>query len=270
MKVQIKPVPTDKWHMKKDKESFSRPKIIQALVDPDTMRYATGLSIEEESKYGEILKVDLSSQFSLEQAHPFWDTKMGSVKLENRTMIFDTSNPLDFIKMRVCKASRFVANSWKEFEEGLFPEATHVIFDESEEIEEKASKIETKNQAIIKSAKASKSKKIQMILVLSAEGDYLKAKNLKGKSDNFIGVELDRLINKKPEEVIRFLEMDKEDLAGQALVLEALQRNVFDKVGHKIMYHDSVLGQDIHDVVLYLNAPENQDFKIRILSLINE
>ena len=53
-------------------------------------------------------------------------------------MIFDTSNPLDFIKMRVCKASRFVANSWKEFEEGLFPEATHVIFDESEEIEEKS------------------------------------------------------------------------------------------------------------------------------------
>lgn len=270
MKVQIKPVPVDKWHMKKGNESFARPKVIQALVDPDSMTYATGLTAKEEKEYGEKLKVDLSKQFNLEQAHPFWDTKMGSVRLENRTMIFDTNNPLDFIKIKICKASRFVANSWKEFEEGLFPEATHIIFDESEEVEEKASKIEIRKKAIINSSKASKARKIQMIMVLSSEGDYLKAKNLKGKSDNFIEVELDKLIEKNPEDVLRFLAMDKEDLAGQAMVLEALQRNVFDKVGHKIMYHDSVLGQDIYDVVSYLNAPENQDFKVRILSLINE
>lgn len=270
MIVQIKPVYSDKWHQKKGNESFARPKSIQALVDPDSMTYATGLTEDEEKEYGKKLKVDLSKQFNLEEAHPFWDTKMGSVKLENRTMLFDTKNPLDFIKVKICKASRFVANSYKEYEEGLFPEATHVIFDESEEVEEKASKIEIKKQAIIQSSKASKARKIQMILVLSAEGDYLRAKNLKGKSDNFIEVELDKLIERKADEVLRFLKMDKEDLAGQATVLEALQRNVFDKVGHKIMYHDSVLGEDIYDVVKYINAPENQEFKIRILSLINE
>ena len=270
MKVKIKPIPREKWHNKKGTESFSRPKIVRALVDPNDMAYATGLTEKEEAEYSKKLKVDLSRQFNLEQAHPFWDTKMGEVKLENRTMIFDTENALDFIKIKICKASRYVANSLKEYDEGKYPEASHVIYDESEEVEEKASKIEIKKKAIIKSSKASKSKKIEMIMILSAGGNYLRAKNLKGKSDNFIEVELDKLIEADASEVLRYLDMDKEDLSGQALVLEALQRHVFDKVGHKIMYHDSVLGEDIYDVVKYLNAPENQDFKIRILSQINE
>lgn len=270
MKVQIRPIYRDKWHEKKGNESFARPKIIQALVDPNEMVYATGLTKEEEIEYSEKLKVDLSKQFNLEQPHPFWDSKMGEVKLENRTMIFDLDNPLEFIKVKICKASRFVANSLKEYEEGLYPEATHVIFDESEEVEEQASKVEIKKRAVIETAKLSKTRKIQMIMVLSADGDYLKAKNLKGKSDNFIEVELDKLIETKAKDVLRYLDMNKEDLATQALVLEALQKNVFDKVGHKIMYHDSVIGEDLYDVVKYMNAPENQDFKIRVLSQVNE
>lgn len=107
-------------------------------------------------------------------------------------------------------------------------------------------------------------------MVLSADGNYLKAKNLKGKSDNFIEVELDKIIEAKSKDVLRYLDLNKEDLATQALVLEALQKNVFDKVGHKIMYHDSVLGEDLYDVVKYINSPENQEFKIRVLSQINE
>ena len=64
--------------------------------------------------------------------------------------------------------------------------------------------------------------------------------------------------------------MDKDELATHALVLEALQRHIFEKVGHKIMYHDSNLGEDIYDVVKYINSPENQEFKVRILAQINE
>lgn len=270
MKVQIRPIYRDRWHEKKGNEDFARPKVIRALVDPEELTYATGLTEEEEKEYSAKLKVDLSKQFNLEQPHPFWDSKMGEVKLENRTMIFDTDNSLDFIKIKICKASRFVANSLKEYEEGMFPEATHVIFDESEEVEEQASRVEIKKKAIIETSKLSKTRKIQLIMILSADGNYLKAKNLKGKSDNFIEVELDKIIESKPKDVLRFLEMNKEDLATQALVLEALQKNVFDKVGHKIMYHDSIIGEDIYDVVKYMNAPENQEFKIRILSQTNE
>lgn len=271
MKVIIKPLNIKRWHGKEGKESFTRPKIIQALVDPDTMTYSTGLSEKEEKELGEKLKVDLTKQFSLETPHPFWDSKQGEVALENRTMIFDTDNPLQYVKVKICKNSKYVANSMKDWEEGLFPEATHVIFDEAEEVEQKASKVAIKNKAVIETAKLSKGKKIELIMILSsAGGDYLRVKNLKGKSDNFVEVELDKLVEEKPQEVLRILSMDKEEVSTNALVLEALQKHVFEKVGHKIMYHDSVLGQDIYDVVEYLNAPENQEFKVRILAQVNE
>ena len=51
MKVQIRPLPSVKWHGKTGNESFTRPKIIQALVDPDSMTYSTGLSEEEEKSW---------------------------------------------------------------------------------------------------------------------------------------------------------------------------------------------------------------------------
>ena len=270
MKVQIRPIPVKRWHGKTGNESFTRPKVIQALVDPDSMTYATGLTEEEEKTLGERLKVDLSKQFLIDKPHPFWDSKMGEVSLDNRTMIFDTDNPIELIRIKICKNSKFVANSMKEYEEGLFPEATHVIFDESEEIEEKASRIEIKKKAVMETAKLSKGKKVELIMVLSADGsDYLRAKNLKGKSDNFIEVELDKIIENKSADVLRYLKMDKDELATNALILEALQKNVLEKVGHKIMYHESVLGQDIYDVIKYMNAPENQEFKLRILSQVN-
>ena len=56
MIVQIKPVYSDKWHQKKGNESFARPKSIQALVDPDSMTYATGLTEDEELEYGKKIK----------------------------------------------------------------------------------------------------------------------------------------------------------------------------------------------------------------------
>ena len=270
MLVKIKPVEKSKWHGKKGNESFTRPTTITALVDAESMTYATGLTAEEAVSYGEKLKVDLSNQFTLEKPHPFWDSKMGEVKLENRTMIFDTENPIDFIKIKICKASKYVANSLKEYEEGLYPEATHVIFDESEEVEVKASKVAIKNQAIAQTFNLSKGKKIELIIVLSGQEDYLKAVNAKGKSDNFVEVELDKLVTTRPTEVLNYLKMDKDELATRALVIEALQKHVFNREGHKIKYHDSVLGQDILDVVLYLNKPENSDFKLRIKEQVNK
>lgn len=269
MMIQVRPIEVKKWHGKTGNESFTRTKIIQALVDPETMAYATGLSKEEQTKYGELLKVDLSSQFNLETPHPFWDSKMGEIKLENRTQFFNTNNPLDYVKVKVMKASKYVANSMKDYEEGLFPEATHVIFDESEEVDIKAANVEIKKKAIIQTAKLSKDKKIELVMILSADSDYLKMKNLKGKSDNFIEVELDKLIESKASDVLRYLGMDKEYVTLYALSLEALQKSVLTKEGHKIKYHESIIAQDLEGVIDYLGKPENQEFKLRIMAMVN-
>ena len=270
MIIQVKPIEVKKWHGKSGTESFTRAKIIQALVDPNSLTYSTGLTLEEEKEYGAKLKADLSKNFNLEIPHPFWDSKTAEIKLENRTQFLDTKNPLDFIKWKILKESKYVANSLREYEEGLFPEATHVIFDESEEVDTKAALVILRNQAIIETAKLSKDKKIQLIMILSADKDYLKMKNLKGKSDNFVEVELGKLIDKKPSDVLFYLKMDKEYLANYALALEALQRNILSKEGHKIKYHDSVIAQDLEGLIEYLSKVENNEFKLRIMVSLNE
>ena len=58
--VKIKPIEREKWHGKKGNESFTRPTTIRALVNVDSMTYATGLTEEEAKEYGEKLKIDLS------------------------------------------------------------------------------------------------------------------------------------------------------------------------------------------------------------------
>lgn len=264
MLVEVRPIETKRWHGKKGAESFTRPKKIQALVNSETMQYATGLTekdIKELKDKG--VQYDLSSHFDSRKPHPFWDSNMAQIKLENNTMFFNTDNTLEYIKVKIMKASKYVANSMREFDEGLYPEATHVIFDETEEAEIKASKVALKNKAIIECSKLSKDKKVQLIMIL-------KGKNLKGQSDDFVTVAIDDLVKEDPQEVLRHINMDSTQVATHSLVLEALQKNVLRKEGHKIFYFDSLLGNDMYDVIDYLLDEENQSLKLRIMEAVNE
>lgn len=261
MKVEVRPIERKKWHGKKGQESFTRPIKLNVLVDTNTMRYATGLTEEEEEKYGKLLNADLSSHYNPEVPHPFWDSNMGIIKLKNSTMVFETDMPLDYVKVKNLKASKYVANSMKEYEEGMFPEATHVIFDEREEIEVQAAKIAMKDRAKSLVSELSKERKIQLIMLI--EG-----KNLKNQSDSYVIVEMDKVLASSPKEVLRYLDMDKESMTTQALVEECLQKNVLQKKGHKIFYSDSNLGTDVVDVADYLNDIENQDLKLRLMEQV--
>lgn len=269
--VEVRPIEKKKWHGKTGQESFTRPQKIQVLVDAETMRYATGLTsenIEELRKKG--ITYDLSDSFKDGEPHPFWDSTMGMFKLENNTMFFDKEKPLDFIKIANMKASKYVANSLKEYEEGWFPEATHYIHDEEEYNEVLASEVELRNKAVLEAAKLSPDKKIQVILAI--EG-----KSLKGQSSSFIEVELDKILQRKKSEgkpsgaseFLSYLSMEPKDLANYALVIEALQKSVLRKDGHKILYMDSVLGTDERAVAKYLGEDENQDLKISITAKLN-
>lgn len=263
VKVEVRPIESKRWHNKTGQESFTRPKKIQALVDGSTMKYATGLSDQDKKdlvKKG--VSYDLTDNYNSETPHPFWDSGMAIIKLENNTMFFDTANALDFIKIRVMKASKYVANSMAEYDLGMWPEATHVIFDEAEQAQVLASKVETKNRAIIEASQLSLDRKVQLILVLGG-------KNMKNQSADFVAVELDKIITKDAAEFLRYLNMDKKQTASHALVLEALQKSVLRREGQRIFHMDSPLGIDEIEVAEYLAKEENQDIKLLILSKIN-
>ena len=177
-------------------------------------------------------------------------------------MFFNLDLPLEYIKVKVMKASKFVANSMKEYEEGLWPEATHVLHDEAEIAEMSASKVEIKNEAIIEASKLSPERKIELVLILGG-------KNLKNQSANFITVELDKVINANPEEFLRAVKLDKKQVANQALVLEALQKGVLRREGQRIFHMDAPLGIDEIEVAEYLSKDDNQDIKLMILQKLN-
>lgn len=260
--VEVRPVEIKKWHGKSGQESFTRPKSSQALVNGESMTYDTGLTKEEIEALEKVVKYDLTNHFNTEEPHPFWDSPMSKVKLENNTMFFDISQPLNYIKVKVMKASKYVANSMIDYENGLFPEATHVIFDEAEQAEVLATKVQQEEDAIIAASSMSKDRKIELVLALSG-------KNLKGQSDNFVKVELNKVIKKDTTEFLRLNTMDKIELSNYSLVLEALQKSVLRKDGHKILYHDSILGMEELEVAKYLMLDDNQELKLRIMAQVN-
>lgn len=261
--VEVRPIHIKKWHEKTEKESFTQKKTIRAFIDPDTRKYATGLTEEDKQYLIEKMgfKGDLDDS-DLGEPHPTWDSSDMRVQLHNRTMFFNKAVPSDFIKIAIMKASPFVANSMEDYENGLYPQATHVIFDESQHIEAKASKIELRNKCIIEAAKLSKERKLNLIVALGG-------KNLKNQSDNYIVEALDKFIFEDAERVYRFMKREPKELADFALVLNCLQRNILRKDGHKIMYLDEIIGHDVEDVVDYISKDENQPFKLILIEKVN-
>jgi hypothetical protein len=262
-KIEVKPLPMQKWHGKKGKESFFMPQKIQAFADPQSMKYVHGLTEKEltelKEKHG--LQYDLSDNFNPEKAHPFWDSNIASVKLENRTMLFYRSNPLDLIRVAIMRVCPYVANSFKDWEDGKYPLATHYIHDEAQYVETKASAIEQRNTAVTLSMKLSLDHKIQVIMLMLG-------KNLRNQSNEAVLVAIEDCINQDVEQFIRLVKKDKKETYLESLVLMGIQKNILRKEGHKIMYMDSHLGADFADVADYLNKPENQDLKILLMEKI--
>lgn len=263
MKVEIRPLEKAKWHGKSGVDDFSQPKVIEALVNSVTNRYDTGLSEEETVKYSRLLGENLSSEISLDgKPHPFYGMKKGQLKLPNRTIFLETEIPLDYVKYKIAMASPFVANSMREYELGLYPIATHVIYDEETEITRKASKIQLKNKANKISYELTLTEKIEIILVI-------RNKRVRGQSQDFIDVIVDDIITNSPEEFIRVAEMDKTEMHIRATVLEGLNKNVLTKEGTAVYYLGDIIGFDYEAAVKYFLDPNNQKQKIAIFEKIN-
>lgn len=259
MLVEVRPRAIQKWHGKKNKESFAMPKVVEALYDEATGKLATGLTETEAKQYGALLGgVDLSDTFNVETPHPFWGSKPGMIKLDNMTMVFNTDRPLDAVRVKLMKASKYVANSQKELDEGLWAEATHVIFDEEENVEIKASKIALADKCVVIKSKMSLDDKASMVQILAG-------KTVRGRSANFIEVELKDIIDNKPEEFLKYFNMGKEEVYTRATVLEAIHKNVLTREGTGVYYMGDVLGIDVEETIEWFKNPQNQKLKVAIM-----
>lgn len=256
--VEVRPLPLKKWHGKKGKESFATPKTVEVLYSPTTGRYATGLTDEEAEKLGKELGLDLSANFNPTEAHPYWGSRAAAIKLQNNTMIFDTDKPFDLIKVKNMKASKLVANSLKEWEEGKADEATHYIHSQEDEVKDKATKANVVSKIYAGLTKLDLTAKQQLVLVIDG-------KNIKGRSEEFTTAALADIIEDKPDELLRWIMMDTEALTKRALVLEALSKNILTKQGAAIYYMSEKLGHDVESAITALEDTNNQTLKVAIL-----
>jgi len=262
MRIEVRPLDIPKWHGKAGKEAFSQAHTIEALYDHKTGGLATGLTEEEAKTYGEKLGVNLSSKFDQSKPHEFWGSAMGRIKLENKTMIFEDTKALDFVKVRMMKASKYVANSIKEWEAGKYPDATHVIYDEEQDIAIKASRIQAKNNARKIAMELSAEDKINLVQILSN-------RSLKGKSQNHVDIEIDSLVEDRTKEFLSYANRSSKELYLRGSILEALQRNILTKEGSSIYYLSDQIGFDFESTLKYFDDPQNQNIKLAILEKLN-
>jgi len=258
MLVEVRPLPIQRWHKKKGKEAFAQDKTVEVLYSEELGRLATGLTPEEAKKYGERMGVDLSDTFNPEVPHPFWTSKASWINLPNKTTVFNTARDSDFVKVANLKASKFVANSMREQEEGKWPDATHVIFSEEEEMELKATKFQIKQKVGVELINASLERKIALVQILSN-------KTVKGRSPSFIEGMIAELVEEKPEELLKALSMNKEEVIIRSSVLELLSKNILTKQGSAVYYMGDKIGLDYEDTVTYFKDPNNAVMKVTLL-----
>lgn len=261
--IEVRPIEKERWHGLKGRDSITRPVTIEALVDVATGKLATGLTEEDRERLEKETGYDLSPDYNANKPHPFWTSPAAFVKLEHKTNILDTSTPLGEIRVKILKASDLVANSQKEYDEGKFPLAQFVIFDEREEVELKASKAAVKRKVIIEADKLSATRKSELIQVLLGI-------SVRNQSNDYIDLKLDEAIDKEgPQKVLDFIKRDKARTSLHATVLEAIHKNVLRKDGTAVYYMDDQLGFDVESTIDHLQDTKNQALKAQIIEKLN-
>jgi hypothetical protein len=249
--VYVKPIVRQKWHGLND---LNRAKfqdtsdVLMALYDSKIGKIATGLDSEDESRLGGALGVDLQS------TSEYWNEFR--VKLKDQTMIYDLAIPLQEVQIKLLKASRFVANSQREFDQGKWPSAKYIIFDEIQELEKKANEVELKTKAIEVFNSLSVEKKIDLLKIY---GKYTS-----DSSRDFVYTKLYEIVEETPSDFLRTASAKPEQIKIKALVFDLERTGVFRRKGTAYLYNDQQVGFDYDNTVDNLLDPMKQELLVKL------
>lgn len=257
--VEVRPIQKERWHGYKGTQTFTRPTTIEALVNANTGMFDTGLSPEDRARLEKITGYNLSPEYKIGEPHPFFNSSAGRIKLIYGTNVFDTDKPLDEIKVKILKASDLVANSQQEYDEGKFPLAQFIIYDEQEEKEFKASAAAIKRKVIIEASSLPLDRKADIVQIVFGT-------NVRKQSADYVDLKIDEAIEKEgAERILALMQRDKARTSLHALILDAIYKNVLRKEGSAIYYMDDQLGFDIESAIDYLADKKNQALKAQII-----
>lgn len=267
LKIEIRPIPGRNGirEYADNLEYFSQSHIIAPFVNPDTWKYATGLS-EEDKQYlkDKGFPYNISEEYEKGVPHEFWESSIVKTELGNSPMfLYPGRNLLDFVKWKYLLVNNYIYNSEKEMLTGNKPEATHYIYNEGEENKIKASALERRNELLREVSEMSLARKRQVLLILLNE-------NTDNKDENYLTVRFEDVIKDKSlsQELEVLLEGSEEEISIKADVKSAIHKNVLRRTRKGIFYFESNLGFSEEDVVEFLSDPANQEILLNIKSKI--
>jgi hypothetical protein len=268
LKIEIRPIP-DRNGIKQfsdNLEYFSQAHIIAPFVNPVSLKYETGLNKEDlEYLKEKNCPYELESNYQKGVAHPFWESQVVKVELKNSPVfLFPGKSIIDFIKWKYLLVNNYIYNSEEEMRSGTKPQATHYIYNESEETSIRATELEKKNSLIRKVGELSLKRKRDIVLIIENE-------NTENKNENYLTVKFDQIMNDKDKalQLEQLLNGDVEDVALSAEIKSAIQKNVLRKTKKGIFYFETNLGFAEEDVKEFLSKPDNQEIYLNIKSKIN-
>lgn len=267
LKIEIRPIP-NRGSIKQFSENleyFSQSHIIAPFVNPVSLKYETGLSKEDV----EFLKennfpYNITDNYTKNIAHPFWEGSMVKVELKNSPIfLFPGKSLIDFVKYKYLLVNNYIYKSEEEMKSGVKSQATHYIYNESEENGIKAGELEIKYSLIRKVSELSLSRKRDIVLILLNE-------NTENKNEDYLTTRLDMIITDKElsKQLLELLKADKTSIALSADIKSALQKTVLRKTKQGIFYFETNLGFSEEDVKEFLIKPENQEILLSIKSKI--
>lgn len=265
LKIEIRPIPNrgDIKSFSENLEYFSPGYTIGAFVDPRSMKYATGLSKEDIKELEERgCPYNVTDNYMDGVVHPFWDRQISKITLNNSPQfLFPGKSVLDFIKWKYLLASAHVYKNEQEMLQGLKSNATHYIYDESEEITIKANKIQRLNKIKGLISKLSLSRKRDILSILENE-------NTESKSEEYLTVKFDNLLedNESLKSLESILSEDDKKIATLAMIKMAIFKNVLVKTKEGIFFFETNLGFSEDDVAEFLSQDKHQEILITIKS----
>lgn len=264
LKIEIRAIENSNMQeFSKELKYFARPKTICPLVNPKTHKYESGLS-EEDKKYLEStgFPYNISDTYKKGVPHEFWESELVKYQLkQSPDFLYPGKSDLDFVKYRFLTKSKFVYASEQDMLAGGKPQATHYIYDESNEIEVKATKIQAREKLIKKISALSLVKKREYITILFDE-------IVDNKTEGYLTIKFNEAYEDKEKSarLVELLNNSPEKLELMATVKEALLKGVLTKNKKGIYYFETNLGYSEDEVLDTLSSDSNQELFLTIKS----
>lgn len=267
LKIEIRPIPDRSGirQFSENLEYFSQAHTIAPFVNPETLKYATGLS-KKDIEYLEEVKFpyNIDDNYRKGVPHEFWESGIVKVELKNTPTFLDPGkNLIDFIKYKYLLVNSYIYASEEEMRSATKPQATHYIYNESVATSIKASKIEKRNTLIGKVSDLSLKRKRDLILLLFNE-------NTENKDEEYLTVRFEDVYASAELslDLKLLLEKDATDIALSSDIKTAIQKNVLRRTKQGIFFFESNLGFGEDDVKTFLEKDENQEILLNIQSKI--